>query len=480
MMASSCSTLALSKYLEELDDQNKILPTDEFSSRISKDVESIVQAISNEISKADGRFHVCRVIRSGSFYSGLKVGKPDEFDFMFYLDYFSKEGLFQPTKSSQLDNFFDLWVTDQKHLDELKDMVGHKNKTEAHYKLEVEEFKWRYSSLVLNAIHTLDAQQSFPDGWHQSKYYSDFDHIVKNAFGEKRLVDFSVTPSLSRGPSFTFHFEVLIEGCSEKLNVSIDMCPVFSLHDENSVLERCGFHLTVDESSWAYSKIKDVLDQDKGLLLLPARYQEGGFLLPAWKLSTVLLEDVILQEFDHGSVELKSLRILKVLRKEHLKKRWKKPKTNRDRPINKSVPDSLISKPEETGAQANEEAKALTKALQDIRQFSRSYVSDLVTIYNTHKPGGEDKDCLVSSYELKLQWLRYMIFRGEKPALTGGSLVQTIFDILEGFAKFVEVNDRSRDVFFNVPVCTPQIEDDKKAIIDAINRLMQHLESLFS
>lgn len=482
-MASSCSTVPLSKYLEEIDDQNKILPTDEFSTRISKDIESIVQAISNEISKCDGRFNVSWVIRSGSFYSGLKVGKADEFDFMFYLEYFSKAGLFKPT-SSHLGNFFDLWVTDE-HVDKLRDIVQkyeHSDTTEVqsrtemepqlHYQLDVIKFQKHYTSLILNAIQSLEVQQDFPEGWRQSKYYTEIDHLSKNAFGEKKASESSVSSIFLHGPSFTFEFEGSIEGCSETLKVNIDMCPVFSLKDEKNVLEKCGFQLKVDESSWAYSKIVKSLDQDKGLLVLPAQYQEGGgVLMPVWKLSTVLLEDVILQEFDHESIELKSLRILKVLRKERLKK----TETKLDKPFQlyTDVLDSMISESVATDTQSDEKAKAL----QNIYKSFKSYTSALATIHDTHKPNEEDKDCLVSSYQIKLEWLKYMIFKVEKPALTDENLVETVFDILKGFAKFVEATDRSRDVFFNVPISTPQTEDDKKAIITAINNLIQHLES---
>ena len=62
---------------------------------IREKLERLVNNILTLVEKRDKRFQ-STLIKSGSVYEGVKVGKPNEFDFMIRLNSLSDKALFQP------------------------------------------------------------------------------------------------------------------------------------------------------------------------------------------------------------------------------------------------------------------------------------------------------------------------------------------------------------------------------------------------
>lgn len=74
----------LEVFLMELSDSEAAFCSSEEAEEIRHDVESIISHICNNL-KTYRMFHNCALLKTGSTYEGLKIGKPDEFDFMIVL-----------------------------------------------------------------------------------------------------------------------------------------------------------------------------------------------------------------------------------------------------------------------------------------------------------------------------------------------------------------------------------------------------------
>ena len=74
----------LEVFLMELSDSEATFCSSKEAENIRNDVESIISHICNNL-KTYRMFHNCTLLKTGSTYEGLKIGKPDEFDFMIVL-----------------------------------------------------------------------------------------------------------------------------------------------------------------------------------------------------------------------------------------------------------------------------------------------------------------------------------------------------------------------------------------------------------
>ena len=73
----------LSSYLTERDKQIQ-LPENSEVRRIQHGIENVMKVITESVKTKDSRL-IGKIIPVGSFYSDLKIGLPDEFDFIYEL-----------------------------------------------------------------------------------------------------------------------------------------------------------------------------------------------------------------------------------------------------------------------------------------------------------------------------------------------------------------------------------------------------------
>ena len=81
----------LGEYLQKLESKEKVSPDNEKNRMLQKGCEEIVDSLLQAISQKDPRFKFT-FYGTGSYYDGVKVGNPDEFDYIAEIQEFSAEG----------------------------------------------------------------------------------------------------------------------------------------------------------------------------------------------------------------------------------------------------------------------------------------------------------------------------------------------------------------------------------------------------
>ena len=98
----------LDTYLNGLCSSGASFPDSQEAERIKCDVEKMAQSVHKQLADSFTLFSGSSLIKSGSTYEGLKVGEPDEFDFMFYLPLLSDEMIvevYSPFDTSMFSNY---------------------------------------------------------------------------------------------------------------------------------------------------------------------------------------------------------------------------------------------------------------------------------------------------------------------------------------------------------------------------------------
>ena len=91
----------LEVFLMELSESEASLCKSLEAEEIKHDVEKIVSRVCNNL-KAYRMFRDCTLLKTGSTYEGVKIGKPDEFDFMIVLPALADDGIMQFSQNEYL------------------------------------------------------------------------------------------------------------------------------------------------------------------------------------------------------------------------------------------------------------------------------------------------------------------------------------------------------------------------------------------
>lgn len=91
----------LEVFLMELSESEASLCKSLEAEKIKHDVEKIVSRVCNNL-KAYRMFRDCTLLKTGSTYEGVKIGKPDEFDFMIVLPALADDGIMQFSQNKYL------------------------------------------------------------------------------------------------------------------------------------------------------------------------------------------------------------------------------------------------------------------------------------------------------------------------------------------------------------------------------------------
>lgn len=92
----------LEVFLIELSESEASLCKSLEAEKIKHDVEKIVSHVCNNL-KAYKMFRDCTLLKTGSTYEGVKIGKPDEFDFMIVLPALADDGIMQFSQNKYLE-----------------------------------------------------------------------------------------------------------------------------------------------------------------------------------------------------------------------------------------------------------------------------------------------------------------------------------------------------------------------------------------
>ncbi|KAK3732475.1 hypothetical protein QZH41_003776 [Actinostola sp. cb2023] len=330
---------SLDKYLTELDDSKKVLCKNISNQTIAEQAERYVMEILLGVERQDARFK-STFLRSGSFYDEVKVGLPDEYDYMAKLEHLCKPGLgrAEPTKLG----FVRLVVEDLESIELWKEFLvedTNDNGQVVTNVLSITMVKRRFNELVDKAMKSV----AMPQNWRSNP------------------------GSLLHGPCAMFLF--LVDGyqAEDPLRISIDLAPCVTYPNYGSVQFPFYKHLKDENASALF--LEDMLATEPEVLLVPfthdgIRKSLGG---SSWqyiyrdqmRVSFSMSEKAIFSQFTSDSVEKRLMRVLKILRDAHLRdygslEHWEESLPVPDEPpstrvqvtsvqplISRSVPDEL-------------------------------------------------------------------------------------------------------------------------------------------
>jgi len=299
---------------------------------IREKLEQFVTSILVEVEKRDKRFR-STLIQSGSVYEGVKVRRPDEFDFMIRIDSLTNKPFFHPCDKGE---GYTKLILDEHEWEEFKDDEGFFNPN-----LLSRFFKKLVNASLSDAalpdglaIQRVN-QELFTETWWP--VYSD---ILGNSDGQENSS--GVMYSETHGPATTLYLGWLGGNRYRNLMISVDLTLTLDYHKSRlpvqltklpqeiePIFERCGFHVVpAGYDSWrisfsmaekeilasspegfkaCYRVLKVVRDE------ISERWRWNSSLVPSYMFKTILLSELSTTERHLWGNTFLPQRIIKVL-----------------------------------------------------------------------------------------------------------------------------------------------------------------------
>lgn len=293
--------IALNEYLLQLDDSRKVVCDEPRNRALAEQTELYTREILREVEQLDPRFK-STFLQSGSFYDDVKVGLPDEYDYMAKLELLSKPGIGRavPTKLG----FARIILEDEEAIDLWKQFLGEdfdEDSLEVFKNvLSISKLQEEFRSLVMKAIKTV----KMPSKWQRDP--------CPQQHGPCAMLEFLVDDFLPEG----------------QLYISIDLAPCITYPNYKDI--GFPFYQYLDmENSFAIM-LTQIVAKQRDVLLVPfikdgmkLVKETSCFYEPSFReqmrVSFSLVEKDIFANFACNSVEKRVLRLLKILRDIHLK-----------------------------------------------------------------------------------------------------------------------------------------------------------------
>jgi hypothetical protein len=297
--------IVLEEYLTQLDDSKKVVCNESQNQALAQQAELYTREILREVEQLDPRFK-STFLQSGSFYDEVKVGQPDEYDYMAKLELLSIPGTAKavPTKLG----FARLVLEDYKTIDVWKEFLcedfDEDSKEVFKNVLLVSKVQNEFRSLVMKAIKSV----KMPERWQRNP--------CPKQHGPCTMLEFLVDDFLPES----------------QLYISIDLAPCITYPNYKDI--QFPFYENLNEGSFALllSKVKKECE----VLLVPfindglkkiknhsCLYHESH--REQLRVSFSLVEKDIFANFACNSIEKRVLRLLKILRDIHLRDDGKWP-----------------------------------------------------------------------------------------------------------------------------------------------------------
>ena len=252
---------------------------------IRQKLERLVNNILAQVEKTDRRFQ-STLIQSGSVYEGVKVGKPDEFDFMVRINSLTNKPLFHPCEKG--DGYAKLTL-DKHEWKEFKDKQGFfsPNLICRHFKRLVNESL--KDTEVPEGLSIQRADQGLLDGaW--GPVFSD---LLGNSSGQANPSD--VLYSETHGPATTLYMTWQGGNSYQNLTISVDL---------TLTLEYLIYKLPVQLTKPLPQSVDECL-QRSGFHVVPAGFD-------IWRISFSVTEKEVLRFSPDGFKAC--YRVLKIIR----------------------------------------------------------------------------------------------------------------------------------------------------------------------
>ena len=298
---------------DEVDQINRIDPKDPKTAEVAEVVEAFVGRILQRVGEMDPRF-CSTLLRGGSFYDGVKIGGPDEFDFTAKIEKLCSVGGLEGRFSTCKKGFVYVVVKNSESMQDFKEFVIQAEEDDALEKgdqiLSVRKIEKYFSELVDKALFPID----FP------RALTPADEINGLSWH-----------SVHCGPCATIHATYHSKSL-EEMNISIDIAPTFDLRmpiftSRVPALELKGLSCFPDAKNDLLSKLRDALNQSEiTIMVVPFVFDKilelKGSERPSWfyeysetwRVSFNSLEKFIFSQFAFDSVEKQLYRVLKILK----------------------------------------------------------------------------------------------------------------------------------------------------------------------
>lgn len=289
----------LDEYFKNLDDLKKVECRNLCNQNIAEQAERYVKQILHKVEQQDPRFK-STFLRSGSFYDEVKIGFPDEFDYMAKLELLSKPGILEavPTKLG----FVQLFMTDPESSALWKEFLVDDTNDKKEVTCNVVSIKmlsYRFHELIDVTMKSIPN----PPQWRRSPC------------------------ALLHGPCAKLEF--LVDGYREKdpLHISIDLAICITYPEYQSV--QFPFYKYLHDTNASTLFLEKMLSANAEVLLVPFTF-DSVHKSPknsSWeyiyrdqmRVSFSILEQSIFSQFAKDSIEKRFVRVLKILRDAHLR-----------------------------------------------------------------------------------------------------------------------------------------------------------------
>ena len=224
---------------------------------IREKLELFVANILAEVEKRDKRFQ-STLIQSGSVYEGVKVCRPDEFDFMIRIDSLTDKPLFHPSDKGE---GYTKLILDEQEWEEFKDEEGFFNPN-----LLSRFFKKLVNTSLNNAerpkglVIKRDTQENWNETW-----WPIASMLLGNS--DQQEISGAMYSTETHGPATTFYIDWQGSDSYRRLTVSLDLTLTLDFQltklpaqlsklaqEIYPVLQKCGFHVVpAGFDSWRIS-----------------------------------------------------------------------------------------------------------------------------------------------------------------------------------------------------------------------------------
>lgn len=303
----------LSSYLTERDKQIQ-LPENSEVRRIQHGIERVMKVITESVKTKDSRL-IGKIIPVGSFYSDLKIGLPDEFDFIYELQTL-EEGIDFELMPSGFKGTRNLWRTPNGDPGKRKVLL----KNPAMYSLDFDELnpdEWLHRVGRGRELH--DHEYVLHPVGVKNSFYNAISEALKE-LNQSKLpkylsVDMSEECTFFYGPAITLFFKW--NGRFYKnLSISVDLTVALKAMEWESQFDFMRSNNVAPDSFLRKILIEEI--SQHGYHLVPSISDRGHI---QWKISTSFLETRALARFPRNSAIKQVIRVIKTVKDEHLKYR---------------------------------------------------------------------------------------------------------------------------------------------------------------
>lgn len=242
--------------VEHFEEKAKFEDEDE-AELIQEKLERFAINILTEVEKRDKRFQGT-LIKSGSVYEGVKVGRPDEFDFMIRIDSLFNKSSFHPCDKGE---GYTKLILQEQEWEEFNDDEGFFNPN-------------LLSRFFKKLVNTSLSDAELPEGLViQRETQENFNETlwpiasVLLGYNDEKESAGAMYSTETHGPATTFYIDWQGGDSYRRLTVSLDMTPTLDFQltkfpaqlsklaqEINPVLQKCGFHVVpAGFDSWRIS-----------------------------------------------------------------------------------------------------------------------------------------------------------------------------------------------------------------------------------